>query len=30
MRLHRPNLADVFFTLTGRALRDERSEAESR
>lgn len=30
MRLHRPNLADVFFTMTGRALRDERSEAESR
>jgi ABC-2 type transport system ATP-binding protein len=30
MRLHRPNLADVFFRLTGRALRDERTEAESR
>jgi len=28
MQLHRPNLADVFFTLTGRALRDERTEAE--
>ena len=30
LQLHRPNLADVFFTLTGRALRDERAEADSR
>jgi ABC-2 type transport system ATP-binding protein len=28
MELHRPNLADVFFAMTGRALRDERAEAE--
>ena len=26
LRIHRPNLADVFFTLTGRALRDDASE----
>jgi ABC-2 type transport system ATP-binding protein len=29
MQLHRPNLADVFFALTGRALRDERTETGS-
>jgi linearmycin/streptolysin S transport system ATP-binding protein len=30
MQLHRPNLADVFFALTGRALRDEHTEPEWR